>query len=81
MCWCTSKACKYKKRKHNVGHDGFLIKCNIGYKNHTAYRSLIAEQPLLPVLDVFGMGWVIKRPYQGAAAEMLPKTYDPTYSS
>jgi len=39
------------------------------------------EQPLLPVLDVFGMGWVIKRPSQGAAAEMLPKTYDPTYSS
>jgi len=33
------------------------------------------------VLDVFGMGWVIKRPSQGAAAEMLPKTYDPTYSS
>ena len=30
-------------------------------------------QPLLPVLDVFGMGWVIKRPSQSAAAEMLPK--------
>ena len=28
-----------------------------------------------------GMGWVIKCPSQGAAAEMLPKTYDPTYSS
>ena len=39
------------------------------------------EQSLLPVLDVFGMGWVIKRPSQGAAAEMLPKTYHPTYSS
>ena len=39
------------------------------------------EQSLLPVLDVFGMGWVIKRPSQGAAAEMLPKTYDPAYSS
>ena len=31
------------------------------------------EQPLLPALDVIGMGWVIKRPSQGAAAEMLPK--------
>jgi len=30
------------KRKHNVGHDDFLIKCNIGCKKHTAYRSLIA---------------------------------------
>jgi len=35
----------------------------------------------LPVLDVFSMGWVIKRPSQGMAAEMLPKTYDPTYFS
>jgi len=39
------------------------------------------EQPLLTALDVFGMGWVIKRPSQGAAAEMLPKTHDPTCSS
>jgi len=30
---------------------------------------------------MFGMGWVIKRPSQGAAAEMLPKTHDVTYSS
>ena len=44
MRWCTSKACKYKKRKYNVDHDGFLIKCNSGYKNHTAYRSLIASK-------------------------------------
>jgi len=34
------------------------------------------------VLDVFGMGWIIKRPSRGVAAEMLPKmTHDPTYSS
>jgi len=39
------------------------------------------EQPLLPVSDVLGMGWVIKLPSQGVAAEMVPKTYDPTYSS
>ena len=26
------------------------------------------------------MGWVVKRPFQGAAAEMLQKTHDPTYS-
>jgi len=36
---------------------------------------------LLLALDVFGMGWVIKCPSQGAAAEILPKTHDPTYSS
>jgi len=42
---------------------------------------MIIVELLLPVLDVFGMGWVIKRLSQGAAAEMLPKTYDPTYSS
>ena len=41
----------------------------------------IREQPLLPVLDVFGMGCVMRRPFQGAAAEMLPKTHDPTCSS
>ena len=40
----------------------------------------IREQPLSPSLDV--SGWVIKRPSQGVAAEMLPKmTHDPTYSS
>ena len=33
----------------------------------------IREQPLLPSLDVFGMGWVMKRPSQSAAAEMLPR--------
>jgi len=38
----------------------------------------LREQPLLPALDMFGMGWVIIRPSQGAAAEMLPKTHDPT---
>jgi len=37
----------------------------------------LREQTLLPALDVFGMGWIIKRPSQGAA-EMLPKmTHDP----
>ena len=39
------------------------------------------EQPLLPALDVFDMRLVIKRPSQGAAAEMLPKNHNPTYSS
>jgi len=39
------------------------------------------EQPLLSTLVVFDMGWVIKGPSQGAAAEMLPKTHHPTYSS
>jgi len=37
----------------------------------------LREQPLLPALDVFGMGWVIKRLSQGAAAEKLPKTQRP----
>jgi len=40
----------------------------------------IRQQPLLPELDVLGRG-VIKRPSQGAAAEMLPETHDPTSSS
>jgi len=34
--WCTAEACKYKKRNHNGRHDGFLVSCNIGCKNHTA---------------------------------------------
>jgi len=39
----------------------------------------LREQPLLPALDVFGVGWVIKRSSHGAEAEMLPKmTHDPT---
>jgi len=43
----------------------------------------LRQQPLLSALDVFGMGWVIKRPSQGqgAAVEMLPNTHDPTYNS
>jgi len=41
----------------------------------------IWEQQLLPVLDVFGIVWVIKRPSQGPAAEMLPKPLNPTYYS
>jgi len=41
----------------------------------------LQEQPLLNALDVFGVGWVIIRPFHGAAAEMLPKmTHDPTYT-
>ena len=41
----------------------------------------IREQPLLNALDVFGVGWVIIRPFQVAAAEMLRKvTHDPTYT-
>ena len=38
----------------------------------------IQEQPLLPALDVFGLGWVMKRPSQGVAAEMLQKTQHTT---
>jgi len=42
----------------------------------------LRERPLLPALNVFGVGWVIIRPFQGVAAEMLPNmTHDPTYSS
>jgi len=40
----------------------------------------LREQPLLPALDVFGMGWVTKHPSQGAAAEMQTKTHNPTHS-
>jgi len=39
------------------------------------------ERPLLPMLNVFGVGWVIIRPSQDAPAEILAKmTHDPTYS-
>jgi len=42
----------------------------------------LGEHPLLPVLDVFGSGWVVKRPFQGAAASQLPKiTEDAAYCS
>jgi len=43
---------------------------------------LVQEQPLLPVLDVFSVGWVRIRPSQGAAAEMLLKmTHNPAHFS
>jgi len=33
------------------------------------------------MLDMFSAGWVGKRPFQGALAEMLPKmTQDPAYA-
>jgi len=45
-------------------------------------KPVTTKQPLLPVLDVFSMGWVGKRLAQGVAAEMLPKmTHKPAYSS
>jgi len=41
---------------------------------------LLREQPLLPVMDVFGAGWV--HPCQDAAAFLLPKmTEDPAFCS
>jgi len=42
--WCTSKARKYKKCKHNAGHDDFLLNCSIGWKKHTAYCSPVASR-------------------------------------
>jgi len=41
----------------------------------------IREQPLLPGLDVFGMGLVVNRPSRGVEAEILPKIHDPINSS
>ena len=38
------------------------------------------QQPLLHALDVFSLGWVIQRPSQGAAAQILPKTYAPWHN-
>jgi len=35
------------------------------------------QQPLLHALDLFSVGWVIQCPSQGAAAQILPKTYAP----
>jgi len=40
VCWCTSEACKNKKRRHNEGHDDSLLNCNIGWKKHTADLAL-----------------------------------------
>jgi len=42
VCWCTSEACKYKKRNHNCGHYGFLLNGNIGCKKHAADLAFIA---------------------------------------
>jgi len=39
VCWCTSEARKYKKRNHD-DHNGFLLNCNIGCKEHTADLAL-----------------------------------------
>ena len=36
LCWCTSEACKYKKRNHSGGHGDFLLNCNIDCKKHIA---------------------------------------------
>jgi len=43
----------------------------------------LQEQPLLPALDVFTVGWVEKRLAQDTAAAELPSkvTHDPAYSS
>jgi len=35
VCWCTSEACKYKKRNHDSGHDDSLLKCTVGCEPHT----------------------------------------------
>jgi len=41
-------------------------------------KPVIREQPLLPVLDVYSVGWVGKRLAQGVGAEMLPQmTHNP----
>jgi len=40
VCWCTSEACKYRKRNHNDGHDDSLLNCNIRWKTHTADLAL-----------------------------------------
>ena len=44
VCWCTLEACKYTKRNHNSGHEGLLLKCNIGCKKHAADLALIASR-------------------------------------
>jgi len=42
----------------------------------------LREQPLLPVLDVFSVGWEVEHLTQGAASEMLSNmTHDPACSS
>ena len=37
--WCTSEAGKYKKRNRNGCRDDLLLKCNTGWKKHTADRA------------------------------------------
>ena len=55
-------------------------RCSISWK--CLLNLLVQEQPLLPVLDVFSVGWVRIRPSQGAAAEMLLKmTHNPAHFS
>jgi len=43
-CWCTSEACKYKKRSRYGSHDDFLLNCSICCKKHTAYCALLASR-------------------------------------
>ena len=43
-CWCTSEACKYRKRNHNGRHDVFLLNCNTDYKKQTSDRAVTASR-------------------------------------
>jgi len=42
--WCTSEACKYKKRSHNAVSNNVLLDCNIALKKQTADLALVASR-------------------------------------
>jgi len=73
---CTESSCSVRLPSgRTTGAFTWPSLYNICYKCQPNLS--LQEQLLLFVLDVFGMGWVIIRPSQGAAAEMLPKmTHD-----
>jgi len=52
LCWCTSKACIYKKCNRNDIYDNFLLNYNVGCKEHTAYRTLMTSRFSQAVLQV-----------------------------
>jgi len=57
---------------------GGLSCCDI---SRNAYKICQLESNrFFPYWMCSAWGWVIKRPSQGTAAEMLPKTFEPTFS-
>jgi len=44
VCWCTSEACKYKKRNHSGGYSDSLLNCSVAWKKRTADLAFTASR-------------------------------------